>query len=560
MTMDLDRLDELADLEVERRRRVSPPPAAIHQRAGRRRRHRRFVPCAAIGVLLLGAGVLAWSAGHDDADDVVTVANDDGDRAPTPPPEQAPAITETATDLGPFVWPAPPRDFATADELAMAFIQEVVQADQWTVAGAALGVANQPASVTLSNGTTDVDAFAVPSSQGWGFVQIDGSNMAVEVDPPRLTFRGDPNAASYDIEVRLADGRLVRQSGTATDLRLPPDMQPGGVLSALVLHLDADGVVIDVSGGQFDDRDIEPPAPTSTSVPTEDSAPSQSAADAARYGIVPALAALPTEIRVAQVAEAFGTTRIESPEGTWLLSQLSLDGIPSRDGCRLGDPGGTEGIDVVDLCEYAEILLLDPESGEVLRAYPFPGFPPQQILLTDDAVYCMRQGDGGLPNSILCRIDRTSQTSIVRVFPSSIDSGVSPDRYLPPNWVVDQPATAPLWQHFEVDGAEISVIGSGGRLRLETEAGTVLGQFLWSDAINALPGSPSPYDAVVSNDVPPGLVVVLATVTIGNGAGHVDRPDVTGPLACRLVVDVPPGGTVDVEIAYDGGPDCLRLG
>ena len=67
--------------------------------------------------------------------------------------------------------------------------------------------------------------------------------------------------------------------------------------------------------------------------------------------------------------------------------------------------------------EYGEVLLLSANRSKVLRANPLPGVPPQALLLEQDALYCSRAGDGGLPDSMVCRIDRSTLRSTVRIYP-----------------------------------------------------------------------------------------------------------------------------------------------
>jgi hypothetical protein len=69
------------------------------------------------------------------------------------------------------------------------------------------------------------------------------------------------------------------------------------------------------------------------------------------------------------------------------------------------------------LTEYGELLLLTSDRSRILRAYPFRGLLPQWLMVTPKAVYCGRQGDGGLPNSMVCRVDRSTGALIVVVFP-----------------------------------------------------------------------------------------------------------------------------------------------
>lgn len=73
------------------------------------------------------------------------------------------------------------------------------------------------------------------------------------------------------------------------------------------------------------------------------------------------------------------------------------------------------------LTEYGELLLMTPDRSRILRAYPFRDVPPQWLLVTPRAVYCGRQGDGGVPNSMVCRVDRSTGALTVVVFPSPDD-------------------------------------------------------------------------------------------------------------------------------------------
>lgn len=97
-------------------------------------------------------------------------------------------------------------------------------------------------------------------------------------------------------------------------------------------------------------------------------------------------------------------------------------------------------------------------------------------------------------------------------------------------------------------------------LRFEDGNGKRLGTALWSDFIQSLDGEPSMerwYDSVLEQVVPAGTVVVLAEANVGAGPGP-SIPDVDGPLPCRLVLDVPAGNRVAVEVSFDGTDQCLR--
>ena len=99
-------------------------------------------------------------------------------------------------------------------------------------------------------------------------------------------------------------------------------------------------------------------------------------------------------------------------------------------------------------------------------------------------------------------------------------------------------------------------------LRVETADGTTLSAALWSDVVEA-GGVTSPdayYDTVYEVSVPAGPVVVLATVNVGMGPPP-ETPDLAGDMDCKLPVEVPADGRVDVEVLFDGGRagNCLRL-
>jgi len=166
---------------------------------------------------------------------------------------------------------------------------------------------------------------------------------------------------------------------------------------------------------------------------------SQSPEDAARDGVLPTVAALSLDQRVNIYEE------VDTSEGRWVLSSISPD-VPYLLGdCDPSDTNCVYGRDFISTGEYGEVLLLSESGQKILHAYPLPGFPVvyrDSMLVTDDAIYCSSQGDGGLPDSMLCRIDRTTFDWIVRVFPSFIDSGFgvdSTDRYIPDNWTIDKP-------------------------------------------------------------------------------------------------------------------------
>ena len=103
-----------------------------------------------------------------------------------------------------------------------------------------------------------------------------------------------------------------------------------------------------------------------------------------------------------------------------------------------------------------------------------------------------------------------------------------------------------------IEGFEIGI-------RIETGDGEVLFKTLWSDYIASLGDTNirAYYDSVLTQEQPAGPVVVLATVNVGAGPAPV-TPDIDGPLNCQLKVDLPPAGQIEVEISFNGTPDCVR--
>lgn len=110
----------------------------------------------------------------------------------------------------------------------------------------------------------------------------------------------------------------------------------------------------------------------------------------------------------------------------------------------------------------------------------------------------------------------------------------------------------------EVEGVFIEGFEIG--LRFETPDGEVIDSTLWSDFVVSLgdPDLDAFYSSVLEQDVPAGDVVVMATVNVGIGPAP-EVPDLAGELQCRLDVDVPADGSVDVVVTFSGDADCLQL-
>lgn len=124
----------------------------------------------------------------------------------------------------------------------------------------------------------------------------------------------------------------------------------------------------------------------------------------------------------------------------------------------------------IRLC--VEILLLEHGSNRILRAFPFADVGPASLLLAEDAIYCIRQGDGGSPDSMLCRIDRQSLSRLVRVFPFTEDSLFTSGEDLPwtKGWVIDEPRQVVLWQDWKKSDDSITISGYSGSAEVDTES------------------------------------------------------------------------------------------
>ena len=157
-----------------------------------------------------------------------------------------------------------------------------------------------------------------------------------------------------------------------------------------------------------------PAAPSTTKASAKvDDGPSQAAGDAERDGVLPAVAELALNDRVDVLAE------LPAANGrTWVLSQLPA-GTVKRFGAtssgRLGGPG-----DGPAAGDYGEVLLVDG-GGAIVKAWPMPGAPPNWLAVGPDNVYAGHDGDGGLPDSTLARIDPATLAATVVVVPAEVD-------------------------------------------------------------------------------------------------------------------------------------------
>lgn len=236
------------------------------------------------------------------------------------------------------------------------------------------------------------------------------------------------------------------------------------------------GLVVTISASTVRGADIgtvlvtDPPSGTSVvrgqtvSVVVQDG-PSQTPQEAERDQVVPEIAALPSAVRINQIGTATGAgrTSVQTADGVWIISkpdETALDG--KLDGCLLGDTAGVYGRDYVCVSTYTEILLLDEQTDQILRAYPFPDVPPRSLTVGAHALYCVGQGDGGVTDSVLCRIDHDSLDIVVRVFAELGQQVLPKDTWTPDGWTVDERNDLDLFQNLQTDSAGVTITGADG--------------------------------------------------------------------------------------------------
>jgi hypothetical protein len=229
------------------------------------------------------------------------------------------------------------------------------------------------------------------------------------------------------------------------------------------------------------------PAATGTSVPPATQAPAtpsftpsapatpgQSAADARRDGVYPQVAALSLADRTARAEDA--PEPVTTPEGVWQLARPDVAPfLDTDDGCaerRAGAPAY-----VLCSTSYTEVQLLSPDRSRILRAYPLPELAAQWIEITPAAVYCGRTGDGAVPESMLCRIDRGSGELSGRLYACDVADCApwDPDRLAtwPGTW---SQGTQPLSGGFdgvELAGPDLVVTDADGRVTVKLNPETL---------------------------------------------------------------------------------------
>ena len=180
--------------------------------------------------------------------------------------------------------------------------------------------------------------------------------------------------------------------------------------------------------------------------------------DAKRDGVVPALAALRLEVRSRNEAA------LATDEGRWVISgptdALRKLANPNTD--VFGNESGKYGVDFIGPSEYGEVLLLD-KNGKVRRAYPMPSAPPSWLYATHDAIFGGHVGDGGLPDSTLFRIDRTSFKHELILFP---ETESAPPTLLP-TWRLATQQELPLVRQLVGSERGVKVTSAIGPLQVD---------------------------------------------------------------------------------------------
>lgn len=241
------------------------------------------------------------------------------------------------------------------------------------------------------------------------------------------------------------------------------------VAAAVVVVAGGAGIVAGFAGGPATRAPVIGEPGPSADPP---SGQSQSVADAARDGVIGEVATLPFEIRVRpdQADAGRGEQRVVTEEGVWVVSRPDWNAFEPRP-MIVGDETGRYGRDFISTSGYGEVLLLGVDEYTILRAFPFPDAGPQALLATEDAVYCARQGDGGLPASMLCRIDRETLEARVRVFPHDGGSHfLDPEEIaLPDGWVVDDPYGQNVFGDVEIRDGRLFSVGQGGSVPVDPD-------------------------------------------------------------------------------------------
>ncbi|MGF1667298.1 MAG: hypothetical protein ACFCVC_13615 [Acidimicrobiia bacterium] len=253
---------------------------------------------------------------------------------------------------------------------------------------------------------------------------------------------------SIDDRLRSAFSDLQQRA----DRLMPPALEPRPTGRRSLVPLLATAAVVTaivsaawLGGGRGEVPPVDRPttatttATTTTSSTSQPTSASQAPEDALRDGVVPELAALPFDQRVRVIDPVSGDVSVSTDDGVWVVSRLAFEDFPNSACLGSGDTPMTRSCP-----DDGELLLLDPAEDRILRAFPLPAYPPQWLFVTEDTVYCGRQGDGGLPNSMLCRVDRESGELTVRVFEFEPGNYELAYDLLPGTWLADETSAGDL--------------------------------------------------------------------------------------------------------------------
>jgi hypothetical protein len=212
------------------------------------------------------------------------------------------------------------------------------------------------------------------------------------------------------------------------------------------------------------------PSPSTTTAATNDDQ-SQSVPEAIRDGVSLYLARMPLSERMQPQDALYPeiASRLTTPEGTWLISRPDLSAVDQSDiGCQARK--GKETAEYGGCEDYSEILLLSPDLKHILRAYPIPSLHVQWLVLTPDAIYCGVQGDGAAPDSMVCRIDRSSHRLIGRVFPFAGEVDASPPdtfKGWPGTWSNAKPTNLTGFDQARLRGNKLQILDQAGKPTIE---------------------------------------------------------------------------------------------
>ncbi len=193
---------------------------------------------------------------------------------------------------------------------------------------------------------------------------------------------------------------------------------------------------------------LAPPPSTAEPTTIPDGPPSQSPEDAMRDSVVAEVAQLSLAARSGELLQ------VESELGTWAISRLSRpveEASYIDDGCGLGRlPDGAYPTEIICTSEYGELLLLD-DDGSIIKAFPMPGARPTWLAVANGTTFVGREGDGGLPDSVLGVISHETLEGTFLWFPAEIDGWVTPT----PGWYLVDTDTAALYTTIFVDGTGV---------------------------------------------------------------------------------------------------------